>query len=74
MLKKLENRELWNRVIEVNPPEKESFYISYIGIEDSFYLVNFTEEDGFSIGKQIGLPLTLSKSMFRLSDNPGFKY
>jgi hypothetical protein len=74
LLKKLENRELWNRVIEVNPPEKESFYISYIGIEDSFYLVNFTEEDGFSMGKQIGLPLTLSKSMFRLSDNPGFKY
>lgn len=70
LLKKLENRELWNSVIEVNPPEKESFYISYIGIENSFYLVDFTEEYGFSIGKQISLPLTLSKCMFRLADNP----
>ena len=70
LLKKLENRKLWNSVIEVNPPEKESFYISYIGIEDSFYLVDFTEEYGFSISKQISLPLTLSKCMFRLADNP----
>ena len=69
-----EDKSYWERPIYVEEPNGRKYCMAYLGEKDSFYLVNFTEEDGFSIGKQIGLPLTLSKSMFRLSDNPGFKY